>query len=511
MSAVPGIFILKKLNNEQDKLLLAPEKLYKRLAEIKKQKTNKLFEFLRTQKKQISATTRDELTSPTLDDVRKTHRTFLTMEYKPYVAFGKCYQKILAENSASSFTTESKSTLRFVIENFGQFVSDMCVHIKLQAIGENGGNIRYKYCDFPGVKLCKETSFEVDRMPIDRYSNIEAIMKQNYEVRDYMGFCRCVGHSQSIEAICYDSDNQVDEIRMIKNGYQTLKSRQGELDLWIPLMFHMNMDPNSPFPMFRARTRQKAISIVLCDFNEFVGAFNENDERIAFPGGKLNILACELYVNNIFFDQQIADIYKHSINQIIFTQHRKMSTMTNKTEGSFSLAELKLPIEHIYFGFMPVENKTTLEHWYKFARINTEHINAVTTIDNSPDPPKLITKQLRYYTMSNIANLISFKADKIDFLKDYPFAFLTSYLPHINNKHGRINSPTDSGLALLSFAHMIDDTDVYGYINGANVKEFYLEWKDCNTSIQSPVELVLSAKIVNSLEMTGKTAYIRFA
>ena len=146
-----GIFNLITNDGKQDRMLMASELLSQRLAEIRvaRQKYG------------------EENVNPTLADIERTHILFMNAHFKPFAAIAYEYNKVTANNPTLG------SKVQFSIPQFGDFFSDMVVHVKMAAptvspaTAANAGEVAvYRWCDFPGERLFQKVSFDVKILPV---------------------------------------------------------------------------------------------------------------------------------------------------------------------------------------------------------------------------------------------------------------------------------------------------------------------------------------------------------
>ena len=66
----------------------------------------------------------------------------------------------------------------------------------------------------------------------------------------------------------------------------------------------------------------------------------------------------ELYINNIFVNPEIHDIYIHRIGFSLIRVHRRHEEVLSNPQMDVILSSLKWPTEYLYCGLRPLENKT---------------------------------------------------------------------------------------------------------------------------------------------------------
>ena len=305
--ATGGIFQLITNDGKQDRLLMATNLLNARLNAIVKKKT---LMGLRN-------------TTPTLADVEVTHIVFVNAHFKPFAAIALEYNRTNVQNGTANFG----QTIQFSIPQFGDFFSDMALHITLsevnattQTLGtaadalvastranataanfvDHNGNIIdstdvanfVKYCDYPGIRLLERTSFQVNGNPLDEYSADTANVYQQFGIPEdkRQAFNTIVGQENEIKAYsnlvnvngATDkfgdpatalSNTENDTSRRcgcIVNGPQTPKATQPELEMYVPLRFWFNKDPRLAIPSVSIPYGQRFITFKLAQLAEIV-------------------------------------------------------------------------------------------------------------------------------------------------------------------------------------------------------------------------------------------------
>ena len=147
--------------------------------------------------------------TPTLVDIEESHVLFVNAHFKPFAAMALEYQKA----KPYSGTPQLGGSIQFNIPQFGEFINDMVVHIKLsapvltQTPPTPADSDYYRYFDFPGEKLLKKVSFDVNGNPLDDYDYLAYVMHRQFEVgvNKQCGYYRAVDQQLPLDAV-YDQD-----------------------------------------------------------------------------------------------------------------------------------------------------------------------------------------------------------------------------------------------------------------------------------------------------------------
>lgn len=383
--ATGGIFQLITNDGRQDRMLMATSLLRQQLANIERR---------RAADPTISDST------PTLVDIEKTHILFTNAHFKPFAAIGYEYNKVQNQGSASL-----GGEVQFSIPQFGDFFHDMVLHVKLKqptltaTATDVADQPAMRWCAFPGERLMKSTNFEVNGNPLDKYTSTVYNFYREYCVppNKLTGWYRCMGQElphhgfvdqpnwagSGVTPAAGDHRFKVD----VCDGNQTpsgqkAQTEAGDLELFVPLLFWFNKDPRLSVPSVAIPYGQRFINIKLASQEELVGLVPRGASTYAAPGGSLDrstnlIRTVELYINNIFVNPEIHDIFIKRIGFTLIRVHLEQNFDSNKTSDSVHLQQMKWPVESLFVGMkMRDYNSSTaavqsehLDKWHTFSQV----------------------------------------------------------------------------------------------------------------------------------------------
>lgn len=304
---------------------------------------------------------------PKLSDIHKTHILFCDYSYRPFVSIGTQYNKKIKQ---ASFGKE----IRIGLDKFGQFISDMVLHIRISKFRALDSRDRVSYTAFPGHKLLKRVRFQVNQVDIDEYDTEDYNNFYQYQLHssDRIGWHRCVG--QEVPFTCkLMADPLFDmhqEERNFFNGAQTPKHEQDALDLWIPLLFWFR-DYKQALPAYMINWGMSEIVLEFAELQDLI-VYSDYGGGGAFESPKIEM--CCLYTNNIFINEDVFYIFSRQISVLLFRRHRAFNETLIQREGSIKLANsLKGPIEQLHIAFRPKSNHNLYQHWYKNSRLIPRH------------------------------------------------------------------------------------------------------------------------------------------
>lgn len=396
--ATGGIFQLITNDGKQDRMLMASELLSTRLTEARATRA----------KNGLSDDT------PTLYDIERTHILFTNAHFKPFAAIGFEYNKVTTNSGSATFG----SAITFSIPQFGDFFNDMVVHAIIsqpqldtkdsnsQPIDPSVQNLM-RWCAYPGERLLKKVKFEVNGNPLDEYTSDAVNYHREFSIQPNkeLAWQRCVGQEET-QVGYVDQPNWVssgvsaDDIKYRARldgcaGLQTPTGQKtGEVELFIPLLFWCNKDPRLAVPSVAIPYGQRFITLELATAGELFGEVARGfttgtayDNSNVSAGGKFkdtNVLKkIELYINNIFVNPDIHNIFIKRIGFTLIRVHRMQTneSVGGTTQESVLLQNLKWPIEAMCVG-MRVSNynnnsnaenmREHLDKWHKFSTITSD-------------------------------------------------------------------------------------------------------------------------------------------
>lgn len=382
--ATGGIFQLITNDGKQDRMLMATQLLDQRLQDARAKRCSE-----------------GKDPTPTLYDIERTHILFTNAHFKPFAAIGYEYNKVTAQSG----TLQLGNTITFSIPQFGDFFNDMIVHATitqptLAASTLSAGNQNLmRWCAYPGERLLESVKFEVNGNPLDEYTSYATNFYREFGVQPNkeVGWARCVGQEEPEEGYLEQPTWENNAVarssvkhRMCvqtKSGNQTPTGQKTEdLELFIPLLFWMNKDPRLSIPSVAIPYGQRFITLKLCEQWKLVGEVPRGTQKWTAAdieaGGQLGTATCklELYINNIFVNPEVHNIFIQRIGFTLIRVHRRQTATTEGSAGQeVLLQQLKWPIEALYVGVRmsaynspdQVVAKEHLDKWHKFCHIST--------------------------------------------------------------------------------------------------------------------------------------------
>jgi len=366
------------------------------------------------------ARSRDPLVSdstPTLLDIEKTHILFMNAHFKPFAAIGYEYNKVNPQSSTSSLGGE----IQFSIPQFGDFFGDMAVHTILTgptisrttnfgltdtstATQGSGHAAAFRWCHFPGERLFQKVKFDVNGNPLDEYTDLSVNLHREFLVppNKTKSWYRCVGQEVPVEGFWrqpgIDLTGQTTAstgllhhggapvshrvCAQVCTGPQTPSSTSSNLEMWIPLLFWFNKDPRLVIPSVSIPHGQRFITITLATAAQMYGLVPRGvgtwaDPKATLTAASNEVAKIELYINNIFVNPEVHDIFIKRIGFSLIRVHRQQNSPLANSSEDVLLNQMKWPIETMFVGVKMTAYASGSQHldkWHTFGRhVGTEY------------------------------------------------------------------------------------------------------------------------------------------
>jgi hypothetical protein len=314
--------------------------------------------------------------APIINFLERTHHVFVNSSFKPNIPVSFEYTKVSAANPSFG------SLIPFDIKPYGDFWSDMVLNIKLTGLSAVDSRDRVRYATMVGHRIGTLYQVQIQGVKIDEYdyNNYNIYYNTEVSVDRKTLWMRNMGQEIPITGfLTPDPNNDMyREYRTIGNGYQTLKQNQDDLDLWIPLLFWFK-DVRHALPQIIPNGQFK-ILVQLANIQDLIGVEDLGG------GGLYNapkIATCDLYVNNIFMQDDIFQIYLNNFTFSLIRVHTyQLSTITSSAISYEKLYGIRYPVETIFIGFRPRANLELSQYWNKYCALQNKSIPTAVMVKN---------------------------------------------------------------------------------------------------------------------------------
>lgn len=421
-----------------------------------------------------------------------------------------------------------------------------------------------RYCEYPANKLFTNIKFDVNGNPLDEYTDLCTSMYQKFRVQPNkeVGYNRLVGQEVPIEAIsgpasCPVTDNDpanaavvlANDVsrayRKVVNGPQTPKLTQPALDLWHPLELWFNKDVRLAVPSVSIPHGQRFITLQIEAQNRLLftvpnlylkttvdtgaGAGNSRDvtySPITSASSVVNpvsIEQMEMYINNIFVNPEIHDIYIKRVGFSLIRVHRMHTAQQTASNTDVQLTQLKWPIEYIYVCYRPtwnasLSNPQLHRDWHRCGKLNdaacpdikykSEINSGNAASDGSYSEGSVIPDT--YPVAQNTVTSLTVLAHGIRVFDSFLVEFFQNYLPFNFGGHN-IRTPEDGQVLMVNFALYPGTYQPSSHLNISRAREFYFQHVSSYISPTTPADLLACAIAINFLLITDGSAVLRYS
>jgi hypothetical protein len=356
----------------------------------------------------------------------------------------------------------------------------------------------------------------------------------------------------------------------VVNGPQTPKAQQPALNMWIPLIFWFNTDSRLSIPSVSIPYGQRFITI---DLNtqanlvfpapgnlylklEVQRQFSSAGVGKGTPAAQgvesvqtwvtytptlatnsviqttQTIEQLQLYINNIFVNPEIHDIYIKRIGFSLIRVHRYQTASENVPVDNFLLSNLKWPIEYMYVALQPqfnlsASNPNQHRDWDRFTLLtdnnrynlaksqaevmtdDTVAFNAV-SIKHKSAASVMSSGTVSYPTSTQTVDTLQLQAHGINIFQQTNSQFFRDYMPYTFGGVN-INTPEDPGAFFMNFCLYPGTYQPSGHINISRAREFYIQYTSAYCSSSNPCNLIILAKAINFLLISDGSAVLRYS
>jgi len=343
------------------------------------------------------------------------------------------------------------------------------------------------------------------------------------------------------------------------DGPQTPKYQQPQLEVWNRLSFWFNLDARLSVPSVAIPYGQRFITIDLATqaelIQEFPGIFVQQtidapvtlattvagtyglirNFRPWWSGGTISTATLsnvELYINNIFVNPEIHDIFIRRVGFSLIRVYRvHTATKSQASEDQELLSQLKWPIECLFIGFQPqinVKNQTSAgghQHyhrdWHRMGKsfdsvCGLRQVAQLPTITGASNNAYVFTSDIgqivpdTYVVDRPTVTTVSLTAHGVKIHDSFPHAFFSSYEP-FHYGGSAIRPSTDPGAMMINFALFPGCYQPSAYLNTSRARELYLSWTSSFVTSTTGIHLIAVGIAINFLLVTDGSAVLRFS
>jgi len=353
-------------------------------------------------------------------------------------------------------------------------------------------------------------------------------------------------------------------LKQFLNGPQTPKPIQPPLDIWNKLKFWFCDDVRLAIPSVSIPFGQRFISVTLTTAANLVfespsiyletiqttaaaaATTSSATIRTYTPIYQYNGLAADpavnniqLYINNIFVNPEIHDIFIKRIGFALIRVYRYQRSTVNTSNQETLLSGLKWPVEYMFVGFQPAFNTrpplassipgfinagnvNIWRDWHRMTRQlevttstpmqanMTSDLNATTTVVHAWSSSVGEVNPTKYYIPVSSVDQVSLVSHGIPIFQSFSDLFYSSYIPY-NYGGTNLQTPEDTGAIMINFALFPRSYQPSGHLNISRVRETYLTCASQYVNSAAPLTAIIVAICINFLLISDGSAVLRYS
>jgi hypothetical protein len=352
----------------------------------------------------------------------------------------------------------------------------------------------------------------------------------------------------------YDVSRQ---LLQIVNGPQTPKPVQAPLEIWNKLRFWFNDDVRLSIASVSIPFGQRFISIDLAQQNYLAFDFpsiylqtitDGTTAGAGTPGGpttlrkityspiyqttstpttEISIEKMELYINNIFVNPEVHDIYIKRIGFSLIRVYRQHNQRCNQESADEKLlSQLKWPVEYMMVGLRPVWNIKSVNQnqWRDWHRM-TYNVQAYCDDPSLAQAASATSGGAQvaatgssigevmpdtYYLPVPTVDSLTLTSHGIVIFDNFQDTFFNQYMPFHYGGPALV-TPDDVGALFVNMALFPRSYQPSGHLNISRARETYLKWTTSYVSASTPADLLAVAVAINFLLITDGSAVLRYS
>jgi hypothetical protein len=443
------------------------------------------------------------------DDVSKLANCVVASRYVPYISvLGQYVQSNI--KGSNSFG----STINVELKSAGSdFTGDTVVYVEFNPFGDENGTTYYRWCDFPGVRLFREVSLQINGQTKDKYTyqNVIEIYDHELSSNQRLGFERAVGQQQAKDARFYNEDSQVTYAQKIYDGPQNYKKYQPKLIMGIPLWFFFCRNPATPLNNDYVSDKNRTIQISIAELKDLVHALDAANNPVSIPAGTVSIRRIYAFSKATWMSPEFKDLFNHPGKLMIRSWGFTEITTTTGT-GNIDLAAVKFPVDRLYIRAIPSINTDTnnatnrnfaFDHWHN-PQVLTLRSTVVPHFVIGVGPPTLVARNAIFFDEQDAINDINIVLSQTTYFgATTNGTILANHVPLMSEKDkvGR-----NKGTFMLRFdmdSKSVMDTTASGYIDFTTLSTKELRYTSELISPTNPVKLQISWRYLNMIWPKG--------
>jgi hypothetical protein len=240
-----------------------------------------------------------------------------------------------------------------------------------------------------------------------------------------------------------------------------------------------------------------------------------------------------LYINNIFVNPEIHDIYIKRIGFSLIRVHRYQQQQMTTSVGEILLSNFKWPVETICVGMRPTanidaQNPNQYRDWHRMTLVSDEVLetaafaesemavvagiawNAATPVQKKYSSSLTTSEKITFPVYTETLDTLAVRTHGIYVYNSFAGAFYRDYLSFAFGGANLV-TPEDLGAYLINFCLHPGTYQPSGHMNVSRAREFYVEYVSSYVSTATPADFCFSAEAINFLLISDGSAVLRYS
>jgi len=220
----------------------------------------------------------------------------------------------------------------------------------------------------------------------------------------------------------------------------------------------------------------------------------------------------ELYINNIFVNPEIHDIYIKRIGFSLIRVYRQQVQRCSQSDADEKLlSQIKWPVEYMFVGLRPswntsAANKNQWRDWHRLTHVVESTVNEP-DVSQYSSVAKVVPD--KYYLPVPTIDSITLTTHGVTIFDVFNDTFYNQYMP-LHYGGAAITTPDDPNTLFLNMCLFPRAYQPSGHFNVSRARETYLRWTTSYVSSKTPADLIVVAVVINFLVLTDGSAVLRF-
>lgn len=233
-----------------------------------------------------------------------------------------------------------------------------------------------------------------------------------------------------------------------------------------------------------------------------------------------------LFVNNVFIDPSIHNIYLERVGFILTRVHRIQTINVNTNEGDYTLSAFKWPLEFMFLGLRPSTNATVnpQRNWWKYsyqtelAGYSPSYATSLTANQQAASYNATRSmyrgNKITYDLESPTIDTLSISLQTISLYEAQSAQFYNAYLPYTFGGYNITTNPESSSLFVTFTFGPNNDASPLGHVNLSRSREFNVKYTSSvigQGNIVTNGVLIAMGIVMNFLINSSGNLYLRFS